>query len=83
MKDSPYEKWLAEHRKVSPPAILTDQIMGQVAELECQRRDLWWIRVVQRIEQSWASRWAVCGGALAVGCVPFVLLLRAAQLVPF
>jgi hypothetical protein len=83
MTDRPYEKWLAERREVSPPATLADQIMGQVAELERQRRALWWLRVIQLIEQSRAARWAVCGGALATGSLPFVFLLRAAQLVSF
>ena len=83
MTDKPYEQWLAERRKVSPPATLADQVMSQVAELERQRRGLLWLRVVQRIEQSRAARWAVCGGALAVGCLPFVALARAAQLLSF
>jgi hypothetical protein len=83
MTDRPYEKWLAERREVSPPPTLADQIMSQVGELERQRRDIWWLRVVQRIEQSRAARWAVCGGALAIGCLPFVFLVRASQLVPF
>ena len=83
MTDRPYEKWLAERREVSPPTTLAEQIMSQVADLECQRRDIWWLRVVQRIEQSRAARWAVCGGALAIGCLPFVFLMRAAQLAPF
>jgi hypothetical protein len=83
MTDSPYEKWLVERREVSPPARLADQIMSQVAELERQRRDVWWLRLVQRIEQSRAARLAVCGGALAIGCLPFVFLARVAQLVSF
>jgi hypothetical protein len=83
MTHNPYDRWLAERRQVSPPAALADQIMDQVAALERQRRDLWWLRVVQRIEQSRAARWAVCGGALAIGCLPFVFLARAAQLVSF
>ena len=83
MTDRSYEKWLAKRREVSPPTKLADQIMSQVAELEPQRRDLWWLRVVQRIEQSRAARWAVCGGALAVGCLPFVFLVRATQLLSF
>jgi len=83
MTDKPYEQWLAKRREVSPPATLVDQIMSQVAGLERQRRDLWWLRVVQRIEQSRAARWAVCGGALAIGCLPFVFLARVAQLVSF
>ena len=80
MTDRPYEKWLAERREVSPPATLADQILSQVAELERQRRDIWWMRVVQRIEQS-RARWAVCGGALAIGCLPFVFLAHVAQFV--
>jgi hypothetical protein len=83
MTDKPYEQWLAERRDVSPPATLADQIMSQVAELERQRRDLLWLRMVQRIERSRAARWAVCGGALAIGCLPFVFLLRAAHLASF
>ena len=83
MTDSPYEKWLAEHRDVSPSATMADQIMSQVANMERQRRDIWWLRFVWWIECSRAARWAVCGGALAIGCLPFVFLLRAAQLVSF
>jgi hypothetical protein len=83
MTDNPYEKWLAERREASAPAKLADQVMSQVAELERQRRDLLWLRMVQLIEQSQAARWAVCGGALAVGSLPFVFLVRAAQLVSF
>ena len=83
MTDNHYEKWLAERREVSPPATLADQVMSQVAELERVRRDLWWLRVVQRIEQSRAARWAVCGGALAIGCLPFVFFARVAHLVSF
>ena len=83
MTDTPYEKWLAERREVAPPATLTDRIMNQVAALERQRRTLWWLRMVQRIEQSRAARWAVCAGALAIGCLPFVILARFAQLVSF
>ena len=83
MTDQPYEKWLAERREVSPPTTFADQIMSQVAEVERQRRDLWWLRVVQRIEQSRAARWAVCGGALAIGCLPFVVLASVAKLVSF
>jgi hypothetical protein len=80
MKDRPYEKWLAERREVAPPATLADQIMSQVAELERRRRDVWWLRVVQRIEQSRAARWTVYGAALAIGSVPFFFLVQAAQL---
>jgi hypothetical protein len=83
MTDKPYEQWLAKRREVSAPATLADQIMSQVAKMERQRRDIWWLRLVQRIEQSRAARWAVCGGALAIGCLPFVFLARVAKLVPF
>ena len=83
MTENPYEQWLAERRKVSPPATLADQIMSQVANMERQRRDIWWLRVVQLIEQSRAARWAVCGGALAIGCLPFVVLASVAKLVSF
>lgn len=83
MMREPYEQWLAERREVAPLATLADQIMSQVAELERQRRDVWWLRLIQRIEQSRAARWAVCGGALAIGCFPFVFLARTARLMPF
>jgi hypothetical protein len=83
MTDRPYEKWLAERRVVSVPATMADQIMSQVAELERRRRDVWWLRVVQRIEQSRAARWAVYGGALSIGCLPFVFLVHVAQLGSF
>lgn len=83
MTDRPYEQWLAERREVAPSVTMADQIMTQVAELQRQRRDFWWLRVVLLIEQSRAARWAVCGGALAIGCLPFVFLAHAAQLVSF
>ena len=83
MTEKPYEQWLAERREVAAPATLADQIMSQVAELERQRRGIWWLRMVQRIEQSRAARWAVYGGALAIGCLPFVFLVRVAQLGSF
>ncbi len=83
MTDERYKKWIAERRDVSPPAMLADQIMSQIAELERERRALLWLRLVQLVERSRAARWAVCGGALAVGCLPFVFLARVAQLVAF
>ena len=83
MTENPYEQWLAKCREASAPAALADRIMSQVAELERLRRNVWWLRLVQRIEQSRAARWAVCGGALAIGCLPFVFLARAAQLMSF
>lgn len=78
--DKPYERWLAERREVSPPETLANQIMSQVAKLERQRRDIWWLCLVQRIEQSRAARWAVCGGALAIGSLPFVFLTHVSQM---
>ena len=83
MTDKPYAQWLAKRRDVSPPATLADQIMCQVAELERQRRDIWWLRLVQRIERLRAARWAVCGGALAIGGLPFVFLAHVARFVTF
>ena len=83
MTDNPYGQWLAKRRDIAPPATLANQIMNQVAEVERLRRDVWWLQLVQRIERSRAARWAVCGGALAIGCLPFVFLIRAAQLGAF
>ena len=83
MTENLYEQWLTEHREVSPPATLADQIMSQVAELDRQRQGVWWLRLVLRIERSRPARWAVCGAALAIGCLPFVFLAHVAQLVAF
>jgi hypothetical protein len=83
MTEKPYEQWLAKCREASPPAALADRIMNQVAKMEHQRRSLWWLRLVQRIERSRASRWAVCGGALAIGCLPFLFLAHVAKFVAF
>jgi hypothetical protein len=83
MTDSPYEQWLAECRNASPPASLTDQIMGQVARLERQRQNIWWLRFIQSIEHWRAARWALCGGALAIGGLPFVFLAYVARLLTF
>jgi hypothetical protein len=83
MTENPYQQWLAKCRDVSAPADLADRIMSQVANMEHQRRSLWWLLLLQRIEQSRASRWAVCGGALAVGCSPFVVLAHVARLLAF
>jgi hypothetical protein len=83
MTENPYDEWLAKCREVSPPAAWADRIMSQVATMEQQRRSLWWLRLIQRIERSKASRWAACGAALAVGCVPFVFLAHVAQFVAF
>ena len=83
MTDKPYERWLTKCRDVSPPESLVDQIMTQVANLERQRQDIWWLRLIQRIEHSPAARWAVCGGALAIGGLPFVFLAYVARFVTF
>jgi hypothetical protein len=83
MTDKPFEQWLAERRQVSPPAGLADQIMDQVANLERQRRAIWWLRLIQRIEHSRTARWTVCGGALAIGGLPFVFLAYVSQFLTF
>jgi hypothetical protein len=83
MTDKPYEQWLAKRRNVSPPASLVDQIMIQVANFERGRREMWWYFLILRIERSRAARWAICGGALAIGGLPFVFLAYVAQLVTF
>ena len=83
MSENPYEQWLAKCREASPPVTLADRIISQVVNMEHQRRSVWWLRVVQQIERSRASRWAVCGGALAIGCLPFLFLAHVAQLVAF
>ena len=81
MTDAPLRRWLAKRRQLSPPATMTDEIMSRVVKLEGRRRDIWWLRLAQRIEQSRPARWAVCGGALFVGSVPFVFLAYVAKLV--
>jgi hypothetical protein len=83
MTENPYDQWLAKCREVSAPSALADRIMSQVTTMERQRRRLLWLRLVQRLERSRASRWAVCGGALAVGCSPFVFFAYVAKLVSF
>jgi hypothetical protein len=83
MTEKPYERWLAERREVSVPVTLTDHIMSQVANLERQRRDTWWLRSIWWIDCSRPARWAVCGGAFVVGSSPFVFLAHVAQLVKF
>jgi hypothetical protein len=83
MTDKSYEKWLVNCRSASPPVSLVDQIMSQVANVERERRAIWWLRLIQRIEDSRLARWAVCGGALAIGGLPFVFLAYVAQFVEF
>ena len=79
MKDKTYEEWLAKSRDVSPPASLVDQVMSHVAVLERERREIWWLCLIQWIERSRTARWAVCGGALAIGGLPFGFLAYVAQ----
>lgn len=74
-----YDQWLAERRDVRPPSGLAEQVMSRVVELDCERRSIWWVRLVQRIECSRAARWSVCGGALAIGCLPFFFFARVAS----
>jgi hypothetical protein len=83
MTENPYEQWLAKCRETLAPETLADRIMNQVANLDNQRRSLWWLRLVQRIERSRASRWALCSAALAVGCAPFIFLAHVLQFVAF
>lgn len=83
MTEKPFEQWLAKRREVSAPAKLTDKVMSQVVQMERQRRDVWWLRLVCRIELSRAARWAVCGGALAIGGLPFVFLAYVATFETF
>jgi hypothetical protein len=83
MTENPYEQWLAKCREASAPPALADRIMSQVANMEQQRRSLLWLRLVQAVERSRASRWAVCGGAGAIGSLPFVFLAHVARFVAF
>jgi len=78
-----YQQWLARRREVRPPFELADQIMSQVTELESQRRSIGAWLLVERIERSRAARWAVCSGALAIGCFPFLVLAYVAKLLTF
>jgi hypothetical protein len=41
------------------------------------------LRLIQWIEHSRAARCAVCGGALAIGGLPYVFLAYVAQFVTF
>ena len=83
MNQDPYEQWLAERRSVSPPVELSNQVMCRIAEIEQQRQAVWWLSLVQRIEQSRASRWAVCSGALAIGVIPFIFLAYVSKFLIF
>ena len=55
----------------------------KLMELERQRQSIWWLRLAQHVENSRAGRWSVCGGALAMGSVPFVFLAYVAKFVSF
>ena len=82
-EQKPYEHWLVERREACPPANLSDQIMSQVAKLERQRHDIWWLLLVEQIERRRVARWAVCGGALAIGGLPFLFLAHVAKFLTF
>ncbi len=83
MTDDFYNEWLAQRRQELPPPTLSDQIMQRVGEMERHQHAVWWLRLMQRVEHSWVSRWAVCGVALVVGSVPFLYLAYVAQFVTF
>jgi hypothetical protein len=83
MNENPYDQWLAKCREAAAPPTLADRIMSEITNMEQQRRSLLWLRLVQRIERSRASRWAVCGGAGTIGTLPFVFLARIARFVAF
>ena len=78
-KQNPYEHWLARRREALPCDDLTDQIMSQVEELNCQSREVWWLSLVQQIERRRVARLVVCGGALAIGVLPFLFLTHVAS----
>lgn len=82
-EQNPYEHWLAERRDAKPAANLSDQIMTQIAELERQRHNIWWLRLIEQIERRRAARWAVCSGALAFGGLPFLFLASVAKFFTF
>jgi hypothetical protein len=83
MKDDFYNQWLAQRRQELPPTNLADEIMKRVGELEQHQQATRWLRLVHRVEHSRAGRWAACGGALAVGSLPFLFLAYVAQFVTF
>ncbi len=83
MTDELYREWLEARRRISPPETLADQIM-QAAERQGAELPVdWRRRLVCRMENSPAARWAFCGSALAVGCLPFLFLAHFAKLVSF
>ncbi len=83
MTDDFYNRWLAQRRQELPPSTLPDEIMKRVGELEQHRQATRWLRLIQRVEHSRVSRWAVCGGALVVGSLPFLFLAYVARFVNF
>ena len=80
---SPFEDWLAIRRKACSSSDLPDQVMGRIVEWERQRHDIWWALLVERIERGRAFRWAVYGGALAIGVLPYLFLAHVAKLLTF
>ena len=75
-----YKKWINERRHVVVDASLVPNIMRQVNQTTDSVEESWWSRLFQRMEESWTARCVACGGALAVGCVPFILAVQVASL---
>lgn len=73
-EQNPYEYWLAERREIAPPVNLSDQVMTRVMEFDRQRQNVWWLLLVEWIERRRLARWAICGGALAIGGLPYLFL---------
>ncbi|MEQ8835471.1 MAG: hypothetical protein RID07_01555 [Lacipirellulaceae bacterium] len=69
-----YQQWLAQRREIAPPETLPDEIMGEVFELEQRRQEFWWLLLAQQVERSRIARCGMCGGALAIGGLPFLFL---------
>lgn len=80
---NPFEHWLAERREICPPSDLSAQVMDQIVELEGRRHQIWSLLLIQRIERSRTARWAVCGGALAIGGLPYLFLAHVAKFLTF
>ena len=83
MNHDPYEQWLAERRSVSPPGDLPNQVMCRVVELEEQRKAVWWLGLVQRVERSRAARCAVGAAALIIGGFAFLFLAYVSKFFTF
>ena len=79
---NPYEHWLAQRAEVIPPAELSDRIMSQVIVLDKQHHN-WSTVWLHRVESNRVGQWAVCGGALAIGCLPFFFLAYVAKFLNF